>query len=89
MTQVVIFEEIVCQNNKKIGIATLNSEKSLNALSGEMIDLLYPQLVAWHDDKEIAAVMLQGAGEKALCAGGDIVKLYNDMVEAADDFSHS
>lgn len=89
MTDVVLFEEIICNNDKKIGVATLNSPKSLNALSGDMIDLLYPQLQAWHEDKAIAAVMLQGAGEKALCAGGDIVKLYNDMKEADGDFSPS
>ncbi len=89
MTDVVLFEEIICNNDKKIGVATLNSPKSLNALSGDMIDLLFPQLQAWHEDKAIAAVMLQGAGEKALCAGGDIVKLYNDMKEADGDFSPS
>ena len=44
MTDVVIFQEVECDNGKKIAIATLNSPRSLNALSGEMIDLLYPQL---------------------------------------------
>ncbi|GLX86871.1 enoyl-CoA hydratase [Thalassotalea loyana] len=89
MTDVVLFEELICDNGKKVGIATLNSPKSLNALSGDMIDLLYPKLVSWHENKDISAVLLQGAGEKALCAGGDIVKLYNDMVEAGDEFSPS
>lgn len=46
MSNVVLFEEISCQNNKKIGVATLNSERSLNALSGDMVDALYPQLMA-------------------------------------------
>ncbi|QOL24714.1 enoyl-CoA hydratase/isomerase family protein [Thalassotalea sp. LPB0316] len=89
MTDVVLFEELICDNGKKIGVATLNSPKSLNALSGDMIDLLYPQLEAWQQAKEISAVFLQGAGEKALCAGGDIVKLYNDMQEAGEEFSPS
>jgi enoyl-CoA hydratase/carnithine racemase len=79
MTDVVIFQEADCDNGKKIGIITLNSPKSLNALSGEMISLLYPQLIAWQQQQEIAAVFLQGEGEKAFCAGGDIVHLYNSM----------
>ncbi|MCJ8321873.1 MAG: enoyl-CoA hydratase/isomerase family protein, partial [Colwellia sp.] len=44
MTDVVLFQELICDNGKKIGIATLNSERSLNALSGEMVDALFPQL---------------------------------------------
>ncbi len=79
MTDVVIFQEADCDNGKKIGVITLNSPKSLNALSGEMISLLYPQLTAWQKQKDIAAVFLQGEGEKAFCAGGDIVHLYNAM----------
>jgi enoyl-CoA hydratase/carnithine racemase len=79
MTDVVIFQEANCDNGKKIGVITLNSPKSLNALSGEMISLLYPQLIAWQKQKDIAAVFLQGEGDKAFCAGGDIVHLYNAM----------
>lgn len=79
MSNVVLFEEINGQNGKKIGVATLNSERSLNALSGDMVDALYPQLLAWHKDDSIAVVFLQGAGEKAFCAGGDIVNLFNEM----------
>jgi len=79
MTDVVLFNEVECDNGKKVGVITLNSPKSLNALSGEMISLLYPQLIAWQQQQDIAAVFLQGEGEKALCAGGDIVHLYNSM----------
>jgi enoyl-CoA hydratase/carnithine racemase len=79
MSNVVLFNEVECENNKKIGIITLNSPKSLNALSGEMISLLYPQLKVWQQQQDIAAIFLQGEGEKAFCAGGDIVHLYNSM----------
>ncbi len=79
MTDVVIFEEIACNNGKKIAIAILNSPKSLNALSGDMIDLLYPKLLQWQQQENIAVVFLQGAGDKAFCAGGDIVHLYQAM----------
>ena len=79
MTDVVIFQEVDCENGKKIGLITLNSPKSLNALSSDMISLLYPQLITWQQQQNIAAVFLQGEGEKAFCAGGDIVHLYNAM----------
>ncbi|KGJ93623.1 enoyl-CoA hydratase/isomerase family protein [Thalassotalea sp. ND16A] len=79
MSEVVLFEEISCANGKSIGLATLNSERSLNALSHDMVKALYPQLVAWQADNNIALVFLQGAGEKAFCAGGDIVHLYNNL----------
>jgi len=84
MTNVVLFEEISANNGKKIAIATLNSPRSLNALSGEMIDLLYPQLLAWHKNDDIAVVFLQGTGEKAFCAGGDIVHMYKAMKAGAE-----
>ena len=79
MNDVVLFNEVESENGKKVGLITLNSPKSLNALSGEMISLLYPQLKIWQQQQDIVAIFLQGEGEKAFCAGGDIVHLYNAM----------
>jgi len=83
MTDVVIFQEVDCDNGKKIGLITLNSPKSLNALSSDMLALLYPTLVTWQQQQDIAAVFLQGEGDKAFCAGGDIVHLYSAMKNSA------
>ncbi|WOH37863.1 enoyl-CoA hydratase/isomerase family protein [Thalassotalea fonticola] len=85
MSEVVLFEELSCSNGKKIAVATLNAERSLNALSHDMVKQLYPQLSIWQKDRNIAAVFLQGAGEKAFCAGGDIVHLYNNLPEKNGD----
>ena len=87
MTDVVLFQELTCDNGKKVGIATLNSERSLNALSGDMVDALFPQLAQWHENDEISAVFLQGAGEKAFCAGGDIVHLYKEMQSHVGEYA--
>lgn len=76
----ILFTEHPAGNGKKIAQATLNSEKSLNALSLEMIRLLAPKLSEWQADPSVAAVILDGAGAKAFCAGGDIVNLYKGMV---------
>jgi enoyl-CoA hydratase/carnithine racemase len=82
--QVVLFETIPSVNGKKIGVATLNAEKSLNSLSLAMVDLLRPQLAQWENDASIACVILRGQGAKAFCAGGDVVQLYESAC-AQDD----
>jgi enoyl-CoA hydratase/carnithine racemase len=64
---------------RRIGIATLNSPASLNALSLEMVDGLQIQLTQWATDPEVVAVMLDGEGEKAFCAGGDLRNLYQSI----------
>ncbi len=87
MNKEVTFKEVNCKNGKKIAVATLNAPRSLNALSGKMIDLLYPQLKLWQVQNDITAVFLQGEGEKAFCAGGDIVQMYNEMQNNIGGFS--
>jgi enoyl-CoA hydratase/carnithine racemase len=81
MQQVVLFREVAAANGRRIGFAQLNAEKSLNALSLDMIRLLDPQLRLWADDPAIACVVLHGAGEKAFCAGGDVRSLRKAIVE--------
>lgn len=75
----VLFEERAAAGGRRVGIATLNRPKTLNGLSLEMARLLDAQLVAWAQDEAIALVVLQGAGEKAFCAGGDLHALYESM----------
>ncbi|SFC06858.1 enoyl-CoA hydratase/isomerase family protein [Collimonas sp. OK412] len=81
-----LFEELAAENGKRIGVATLNVEKTLNAISLEMVDLLDQQLRAWAADPQLVMVVLQAAGEKAFCAGGDLQGLYRTMLDqhAAD-----
>lgn len=74
--QPVIFEYLPTADGKRIGVARLNAEKSLNALNLAMIDALHAQLKAWETDATVVAVWLEGAGEKAFCAGGDVVALH-------------
>ena len=72
----VVFEEIPTTGGQRIGVARLNAEKSLNSLSLDMIDLLSERLPAWAADADIALVMLEGAGERAFCAGADLLMLH-------------
>ncbi|NQE50471.1 enoyl-CoA hydratase/isomerase family protein [Herbaspirillum rubrisubalbicans] len=77
----VLFEELTATNGRRIGIATLASEKTLHAISLEMVQLLTPQLQRWQADPGVAMVILQAQGEKAFCAGGDLQQLYRSMRE--------
>ncbi len=76
---VVLFNEYPTQDGRKVGEILLNSERSLNALQLEMVDLIQQQLDAWKDDDRIVAVVMDSVGEKAFCAGGDIVSLYHEL----------
>ena len=69
------FEERHAQHGYRIGIASLDAEKSLNALSLPMIEALAGKLAEWADDPSIACVLLRGNGPKAFCAGGDVLQL--------------
>lgn len=77
----VTFEERPSLHGYRIGIASLDAEKSLNALSLPMIEALDERLKAWAEDPTIACVMLRGNGPKAFCAGGDVVQLVNQCRE--------
>lgn len=60
---------------------TLNDPKALNALSVDMCQRISVQLLEWQQDDAVVAVLLRGSGDKAFCAGGNIRKLYDSMVE--------
>lgn len=71
----VLFAELRL-GQRKLGRITLNVEATLNSLTLDMVDLLQARLDAWATDDEIAAVFIEGAGEKAFCAGGDVQALH-------------
>lgn len=68
--------EILTQIYHHAGVITLNRPKSLNALSLGMIRGIYAALLAWRDDPRVHFVIIEGAGERAFCAGGDIRAVY-------------
>lgn len=77
----VLFKEVATEGGHRLGFAQLNAEKSLNALSIDIIRLLDSQLRRWAADSNIACVILHGAGNKAFCAGGDIRSLHKIVKE--------
>ena len=85
--QPVLFRTLNTQSNKKIAIATLNAEKSLNALNLDMVKRLTQQLALWKQDNDIAIVILEGAGSKAFCAGGDVLKIQQASLKQPEEIS--
>jgi enoyl-CoA hydratase len=56
---------------------TLNRPKAINSLNQGMVDELSAVLADWEQDAAVRAVVLSGAGERGLCAGGDVVAIYH------------
>lgn len=61
-----------------LGVVTLNRPKALNALTHAMIQALSDRLEVWLEDETVKAVLVQSAAEKAFCAGGDILYVYEN-----------
>ncbi|MGW4906363.1 enoyl-CoA hydratase/isomerase family protein [Streptomyces sp. NPDC004270] len=57
---------------------TLNRPKALNALSHAMVLDIAEALTQWEHDPAVETVVITGAGERGLCAGGDIRSIYED-----------
>jgi enoyl-CoA hydratase/carnithine racemase len=80
---VVLLDEIpAAGGGARFAVATLNAPRTLNALSLAMVQALDGALQEWAQDPGIAGVLLQGAGEKAFCAGGDLLQLHRSIRDA-------
>ncbi len=79
-------DEVLTGVEGSVGLITLNRPKAINSLNQQMVDALTAILTGWADDDAVRAVVLSGAGERGLCAGGDVVSIYHsarkDGVEA-------
>ncbi len=70
-------DEIIVRQEGALRRITLNRPKALNALTLGMGVTMTALLRAWAADPEVGAVILDGVGERAFCAGGDIRALYD------------
>jgi enoyl-CoA hydratase len=77
--------DVIVREHGALRRVTLNRPKALNALTLDMCVTMLALLRAWADDPAVGAVLLDGAGERGLCAGGDIRALY----DAAKSRDHS
>jgi enoyl-CoA hydratase len=78
--------DILIRVEGRCGRVTLNRPEALNALSEPMCVALDAALVAWAADEAVDLVVIDAAGERAFCAGGDIAQLYAEG--KAGNFAH-
>ncbi|WP_322517661.1 enoyl-CoA hydratase/isomerase family protein [Rhodopseudomonas palustris] len=76
--------DLIVRREGAAGVVRLNRPKALNALTLEMARGLDAALTEFEADSDIALILIEGAGERGLCAGGDIVGLYNSAREGGD-----
>ena len=76
-------DEVEYAVRHRIGRVRLNRPRPVNALTTQMCASMLSQLTAWAADEAVGAVFLEGAGDKGLCAGGD-VRAVREMILAGD-----
>lgn len=74
-------QSIALADGQMLKLVTLVNTKALNALTLNMAENMLVNLKQWQNDENVAAVVLHGQGEKAFCAGGDVVTLYRNLAD--------
>ena len=72
---------VLTRHDGRVGRITLNRPKALNALDLPMIRAITGALWVWRDNPHIHAVVIEAAGDRAFCAGGDIRALRQNQLD--------
>ena len=76
--------DLIARREGAAGIIRLNRPKAINAVTLEMFRDIDKALDAFESDSEVGLILLEGAGERGLCAGGDIRALYENSKVKGD-----
>jgi len=76
--------DLIARREGAAGVIRLNRPKAINAVTLEMFRDIDKALDAFEADPAVAVILLEGAGERGLCAGGDIRALYEDSKVKGD-----
>jgi enoyl-CoA hydratase len=76
-------DHVLVHEHDGIGHLTLNRPRAINALSHDMVTTMRAALQKWLRDDGVRTVVLDGAGERGLCAGGDVRAIYDDALAGA------
>ncbi|NUK06881.1 enoyl-CoA hydratase/isomerase family protein [Streptomyces lunaelactis] len=71
-------DSVLLRTEGRAGYITLNRPRALNALTHAMVRRIDTALAAWERDDAVSVVVVSGAGERGLCAGGDIRAIHAD-----------
>ena len=72
-----VSDEVLARVENRVGLIVLNRPKAINSLTDSMVKTIQATLSGWERDDDVSAVMVSGAGERGLCAGGDVVAIYH------------
>jgi enoyl-CoA hydratase len=84
MDGVVTEPDLIVRREGSAGIVRLNRPKAINAMTLEMSEGIDRALDQFESDPAVSVVLLEGAGERGLCAGGDIRGLYESSRAGGD-----
>src|SRR3954454_23265323 len=76
--------DLIARREGAVGVIRLNRPKAINAVTLEMFRDVDKALDAFETDPDVAVILLEGAGERGLCAGGDIRALWEDSKVRGD-----
>ncbi|TYL87627.1 enoyl-CoA hydratase/isomerase family protein [Bradyrhizobium cytisi] len=76
--------DLIVRREGAAGVIRLNRPKAINAMTLEMSEGIDAALDRFETDREVAVIILEGAGERGLCAGGDIRGLWESSREGGD-----
>lgn len=76
--------DLIVRREGAAGVIRLNRPKAINAMTLEMSIGIDAALHRFETDPEVAVIILEGAGERGLCAGGDIRGLWESSREGGD-----
>lgn len=75
-----VTSEIIARVDDGVGHLTLDRPRALNALGYTMLGEIADVLDAWRLDPTVRLVLLDGAGDRGFCAGGDVRELHASVV---------
>jgi len=76
--------DLIARREGAVGVIRLNRPKAINAVTLEMFRDVDKALDAFEADPAVGVILLEGAGERGLCAGGDIRALYESSQVKGD-----
>jgi enoyl-CoA hydratase len=76
--------DLIARREGSCGVIRLNRPKAINAVTLEMFRDVDKALDRFEADPDVAVILLEGAGERGLCAGGDIRALWESSKVRGD-----
>lgn len=76
--------DLIARREGAAGVIRLNRPKAINAVTLEMFREVDRALDVFEVDPDVRVILLEGAGERGLCAGGDIRALYESSQVKGD-----